>query len=159
MMEYWRPYHGHSKPKWNTLSVTFRCSMSLKAFSSLSHFVMAFRNFSTCDPTHKYTHRKTHAMRGVSMLSGSAIWKTSDWISTPTSPCELITQDGCKYQVRMWLSWLAGARSYLFPVGGDDANVFGWDLGNTFLALRQQQFLQVVNDDGDLTGVEERRTV
>ncbi len=38
---------------------------------------------------------------------------------------------------------------HLFPVGGDNANLFGGDFCNALLGLCQEQLLQVVNYDID----------
>lgn len=48
---------------------------------------------------------------------------------------------------------------HLFPVGGDDANVFGKDSRDSLLGLCQKQLFQVVDKDVDFKDVKERRTV
>ena len=50
-------------------------------------------------------------------------------------------------------------QSHLFPVGGDDADVFGREFGEAVLSLCLHQLGEVVHDHFDLRHVEERRTV
>ena len=47
----------------------------------------------------------------------------------------------------------------LFPVGGDYANVFGREFGETLLPLSFYQLGEVAHQNLNLSHVEERRTV
>lgn len=49
------------------------------------------------------------------------------------------------------------SNSYLFPVGGDDANVFGRNGGQALFAGSLQQFLHVVHQNLHLGSIEEGR--
>lgn len=49
--------------------------------------------------------------------------------------------------------------THLFPVGSDDADVAGGQLGEALLSLSLQQLGEVVDQSFNLGDVEERRTV
>lgn len=44
---------------------------------------------------------------------------------------------------------------HLFPVGGDNADLFGVHFSYAFLGLCEEQLLQVIHDDVNFGGVEE----
>lgn len=50
-------------------------------------------------------------------------------------------------------------QTHLFPVGGDYANVFCREFGETLLSLCFQQLDEVVDENFNLRHVEKRRTV
>lgn len=50
-------------------------------------------------------------------------------------------------------------RAHLFPVGGDDADVFRGEFGEAFLSLCFHQLGEVVDQNFNLRHVEERWTV
>lgn len=50
-------------------------------------------------------------------------------------------------------------QTYLFPVGGDYANVFCGEFGETLLSLSFHQLGEVVDQNFNLRHIKERRTV
>ena len=79
------------------------------------------------------------------------------WIfSTCEKKVSIMTKNCLPTSVNIRMSSM---QTHLFPVGGDYANVFSREFGETLLSLRFQQLGEVVDQNFDLWHVEERRTV